>query len=247
MLFKTNTVIGHRGCADFDQNNTVEAFEKALADGAEMVELDVRKTRDDVMVVWHDIAIGSQRIRGNNYADLLTVAHQGGFVLPKLEDVLKKLEGRGQLVVELKEAGYEEEVMGLLLKYFTPSEMVVMSFLDQVVGKIKKHFPTVKVGLLLGASMRDGEYSWKGWRKATQRLSEFFPWVRMRQCQADFLAANWKISILGLARAAFKKGIPIFVWTVNDSGKITKLMKSRLYNGIITDKTALAVKIRNNL
>jgi glycerophosphoryl diester phosphodiesterase len=134
MLFKTNTVIGHRGCADFDQNNTVEAFEKALADGAEMVELDVRKTRDDVMVVWHDIAIGSQRIRGNNYADLLTVAHQGGFVLPKLEDVLKKLEGRGQLVVELKEAGYEEEVMGLLLKYFSFSEMVVMSFLDQVLG-----------------------------------------------------------------------------------------------------------------
>ncbi len=38
MLFKTNTIVGHRGCALVDQNNTVEAFLKAVQCGAEMVE-----------------------------------------------------------------------------------------------------------------------------------------------------------------------------------------------------------------
>jgi glycerophosphoryl diester phosphodiesterase len=247
MLFKTNTVVGHRGCRDFDQNNTAEAFEKAIADGAEMVEMDVRRTRDDVLVVWHDRTVGTQRIRGSNYEDLVALANQEGKVLPTLEDILRRLEGRVQLMVELKEAGYEEQAVGLLLKYFSPSEMVITSFLDQAILTVKERFPTVKTGLILGVGPGNGEFNWRGLGRFTQRLSEFFPWVRMKACRADCLAVSKNILFLGLAKNAFKKHVPIFVWTVDQAAQIRRLMKSRYFNGIISNRPGLAVEIRNNL
>lgn len=247
MLFKTNTVVGHRGCRDFDQNNTAEAFEKAIADGAEMVEMDIRRTSDGVLVVWHDRTVGVQRIRGNNYQELMELANQEGKVLPTLEDILRRLEGRVQLMVELKEAGYEEQVVSMLLKYFSPSEMVITSFLDQAILAVKEGFPTVKTGLILGVGPGNGEFNWRGLGRFTQRISEFFPWVRMKACRADFLVVSKNILFLGLDKAAFKKQVPIFVWTVDQSATIRRLMKSRLFNGIITNRPGLAVEIRNNL
>ena len=125
MLFETNTIVGHRGCRIVDQNNTLEAFEKALAVGAEMVEMDLRKTRDDVLVVFHDRDIKGVRIRGNLYEDMAALANESGLVLPVLEEVLEKLENRAQIIVELKESGYEEKAMVTLLKHFQPDQFVV--------------------------------------------------------------------------------------------------------------------------
>lgn len=247
MLFRINTIVGHRGCKLVNQNNTVEAFLKAVELGVEMVEMDVRKTRDDVLVVFHDAAVDGLRIRGYLYEELTARANSAGLVLPTLENVLEKLEGRVQLDVELKEAGYEREVVRMILKRFIPADFVVTSFLDQAVLNVKRQFPTVKAGLLLGASPISRELSWGSLRSITRRISELFPWRRMAACGADFLAVNWRNLYSGILKAAHKRRIPVFVWTVNKPEKLKKLMETRMVSGICTDRPDLAIMERKAL
>ena len=247
MLFKTNTIVGHRGCKLVDQNNTVMAFLRAAEEGAEMVEMDIRRTRDGVLIVFHNPDVDGFRIKGYLYEDLAKKANAVGLLLPTLEYVLEQLEGKIQLDVELKEGGYEREVVSMILRKFTPSEFVVTSFLDQVILSVKRQFPTVKTGLILGVSPINKEFNWRGIRKISQRISEFFPWRRLSVCGADFIAVNWKNLFLGLLKSADKRNIPVFVWTVNKPKQLKKLLESRLVSGIVSDRPDLAVTERNSL
>ncbi len=247
MLLKTNTIIGHRGCRDVTQNNTIEAFMKARKEGAEMVEMDIRRTRDGVLLVWHDQAIGTKRIRGATFEELLAEANANGQVLPTLEDVLKALEGELQICLELKEAGYEEEVVSLTLKYFAPCEFVITSYLDQALLMVKKRFPTVEVGLIVGVRGRNEEFAWKGWRRITQKISEVFPWRRMKICEADFLVINWRLLCLRLAQRARRRDIYTLIGVINTPRMASQVWKSRYYQGIISDYPGMIAEVIKNL
>ena len=56
-MISTTAVIAHRGASAVRKENTVEAFVEAGRLGADMVELDVRRTRDDVLVIHHDASL----------------------------------------------------------------------------------------------------------------------------------------------------------------------------------------------
>lgn len=247
MLFEINSIIGHRGCNLVDQNNTVEAFNKAIGLGVEMVEMDIRKTRDDVLVVFHDASVGGVRIRGALYEDVLEAANEIGLIVPTLETVLDELEGRVQICVELKERGYEDAAVSLVLKHFTPSDFVITSFLDSVVLAIKKDFPTVKAGLILGANPANKEFVWKGMRRAYQIFSEYCPWYRVRRCRADFIAINWRKLKFGLLDSAHKKAVPVLVWTIDDEEIMKRLFTTRRVNYLVTNRPDLAVKVRGEM
>ena len=274
MDLKTNTIIGHRGCRlwmgeknektkldiqntekfnkdkselfenSFPQENILEAFLKGLELGAEFVEMDVRRTRDGVLVVHHDVEINGLRIRGAEWAEVKIHAEKMGLVIEKLEEVLQGLEGKIKIDVELKESGYEKEVMSLILQYFEAVNFIVKSFLDESVWEIKKYFPTITCGLLLGKG-QEKNLSKIAWLR--QKIGEFFPWKRVRTCRADFIAPNWRLCIFGLHLAAKRRRIPVLVWTLNDVRLIRKFMLSFAVNGIITDQPGLALKIRQNL
>jgi glycerophosphoryl diester phosphodiesterase len=55
-------VIAHRGASAVEAENTVAAFEAAVAQGADGVELDVRRTADGAMAVCHDAALADGRL-----------------------------------------------------------------------------------------------------------------------------------------------------------------------------------------
>lgn len=242
--FKTNSIIGHRGCDSAGQENTVAAFLKAIELGAEWVEMDIRKTRDGVLVVWHDIDVEGLRVRGTLLEELKDAAEANEMVLETLEEVLQALEGKIKLDVELKEIGYESEVVDLILKYFTPAEFLVKSFFDESVVVVKSGYPAVKAGLLLGQRRRDGE-AWKDW--VGRRWSEFFPWKRVKACAADFVGLHWSLCKFGLHEKAVARGLGVQVWTLNSAKRIKKFMLSYAVSGIVTDKPELAFKIRKDL
>jgi glycerophosphoryl diester phosphodiesterase len=244
MHFKTNTIIGHRGCDHGVQENTVRAFLKAVELGAEFVEMDIRRTRDGVLIVWHDLDVAGLRTRGSLFAELQEVATEHGLILETLEEVLQALEGRVKLDIELKESGYESEVVDLVLKYFTPVEFLIKSFLDEIVLVVKSGYPAVKAGLLLGQRRRAGE-PWRAWMM--RKWSEVFPWVRARRCAADFLAVHWSLCKFGLHKKAARHGLAVQVWTLNSAKKIKHFMLSYAVSGIVTDKPELAKKIREDL
>src|SRR2546430_17148868 len=66
-------VVAHRGASATYPENTLEAFEGAVAAGADVVELDVRLTADGVPVILHDLDVGN-RTEGSGFVHTLTLA-----------------------------------------------------------------------------------------------------------------------------------------------------------------------------
>jgi glycerophosphoryl diester phosphodiesterase len=130
-------VAAHRGASLLAPENTLESFEQAIAVGAEMIEFDVRRTRDGELVVFHDELPATFTRRP-----------------PLLAEVVDLCRGRIRLDVELKESGSEAEVLALL-----DGEFVVTSFLDEVLASVKRQAPHVRTGLLVRKDDRPEDFA----------------------------------------------------------------------------------------
>jgi len=227
-------IIAHRGAPGYAKENTIESFEKAVALGADMIEFDVRRTKDNVLIVFHDERIQGKPVDDLVYGEIKQIAENRGFHLPTVEEVLRRFRGRTKLDVELKERDYEVEIVELLSKHFEKDQFVVTSFNEPSLRIIKDNYPGIQVGLLLGkldASLRT-------------RISEYFPMKRCNKAKADFLVAHLKLLRFGFLERARRNQKPVFVWTVNDEEAIWKLLNDERVCAIITDRPDLAVSVR---
>jgi glycerophosphoryl diester phosphodiesterase len=230
-------IIAHRGAPGYAKENTIESFEKAVALGADMIEFDVRRTKDNVLIVFHDERIQGKPVNDLVYGEIKQIAENQGFHLPTVEEVLGWSRGRTKLNVELKERDYEIEIVELLSKHFEKDQFVVTSFNDSSLKIIKDNYPGIQVGLLLGmldASLRT-------------RVSEYFPMKRCNKAKADFLVVHFKLLRFGFLERARRSHKPVFVWTVNDEETIWKLLNDERVCAIITDRPDLAVSLRKKL
>src|SRR5687767_7161049 len=105
-------VVGHRGSSADHPENTLVAFEAALAAGADAVELDVRLTADGEAVVLHDAEVGVVT-DGSGLVHAMTLREikrlrVGGEEIPTLGEVLVALSGRAVVNTEIKNLPGEE-------------------------------------------------------------------------------------------------------------------------------------------
>lgn len=246
--FKLNEVIGHRGCNYLGFSNTIEAFLKAIELGADMIEFDVRKTKDNILIVHHDPDVFGYVILENTLPELKKVAKRNGLHLSTLEEVLHSLRGKTHLDIELKEPGYEKNVAQLALKFFDTSAFVMKSFHDESVLAIKKDFPHISAGLLLGTNddlSYDAHVKNKNLKIIKRKYHELFPWKRLKKCRADFVSPHKRLLMFGFLKEARQRNIPVLAWTINDKKTLTSLWKTRLVSGFITDQPDLAQDLRS--
>lgn len=194
-------VVAHRGATAFARENTLAAFEAAIELGADMVELDVRRAGDGALVVSHD--------------PLPRVLPP---FVPTLEQVIDLCAGRIAIDVELKEPGVEDEA----LRVVSSAEVVVTSFLDEVVARVKRLRPDVRTGLLVGAEtpLHGGIVE------------------RQHAAHADFLAPHVSLLDGGLS------GEELVVWTVNDEARLRRFLADERVAAVVTDDLELALRIR---
>jgi glycerophosphoryl diester phosphodiesterase len=246
--FKINEVIGHRGCNSLAYSNTIEAFLKAIELGADMVEFDVRKTKDSILIVHHDPDVFGYEISGNTFSELKMVAKRNGLHLSTFEEVLHSLRGKTHLDIELKEPGYEKDVAQLAQKFFSTSEFVMKSFHDESVLAIKKNFPDISAGLLVGTNDEltfDAHVKNKNLKIFQRKYHELFPWKRLNTCGADFVSPHKQLLMFGFLKEAQQRNIPVFAWTINDKKTFSSLWKTHLVSGFITDVPDLARDLRS--
>lgn len=217
------------------RENTLQAFEYAIHLNAQMIELDVRKTRDNVFIVYHDEKLNKAHIKELTYMD---IRKRSPIEIPTMEETLIRTRGKIKLDIEVKESGYELDLMRLILQYLKEDEFVISSFIDESVKTIKTSFPRVKAGLLLGHPRI--KYS------LLKRISEVFPARRCLAAKADFVAPHWRLLRFGLLNRAKKHRLPVFVWTVNNRELIRKLLEDERVDAIITDNIQLAVELQKN-
>jgi len=228
-------IIAHRGASGLVKfENTIASFAKAIELGVPMVEFDVRKTQDNLFVVLHDESIDGIKLRDLTYQQLLDISRQKGFEVPLVEDVLKLCRGKIKVDLELKEAGYELEIVNLVKKYLDYQDYVIKSFLDSVIIAVKKADNKITTGLLLGLGNPQN--------LTLTQLSEIFPEFRLFTTKADFVSPNYQLMKLGFVgrMKLIKKNI--YVWTVNDEKLMAKIVKQGVF-ALITDRPDLGLKL----
>ena len=107
-------ILGHRGAASLPEN-TIPSFEKALEQGADGVELDVRRTADGKLAVVHGSVVGTRAVQASTYDQIRKL--KKGFEVPLLEDVLKIFGKKTFLDIELKTPGFEEQAVEMIREY----------------------------------------------------------------------------------------------------------------------------------
>jgi glycerophosphoryl diester phosphodiesterase len=236
------SIVAHRGkTALVKSENTIEAFRKAIEIGIPKIEFDLRISQDGHVISYHDPSIDGIDVGNLQYHELLAISRTKGFEIPLFEDILKLCRDRIELDIELKEEGYEEQIIALTNQYFGYSNFVMKSFNDASVRKIKRLDPQIKVGLLLGKVT--GKYP------ILSILSQFFPEYRLLKTGADFVAPNYRLLKFGFLWRMKLLRREVYIWTVNEEWRLIKLIGNRSIAAIITDRPELALKIlaRNEL
>jgi glycerophosphoryl diester phosphodiesterase len=207
--------------------------------GADMIEFDVRRTKDNVLIAYHDEMIQGHFTKELTYEGISQMARNQGFDIPTVEEVLKWAREKIKLDVELKKEGYEKESVELLYKYLDEDQFLITSFNDASLRLIKERYPHIKTGLILGREIPR--------HHILARLQDLFPMKRCKKAKVDFLVAHLKLLRAGFLQRARRSHYPVFVWTVNDEEMIRKLLLDRTVYAIITDKSDLAVSLRKKL
>ena len=220
-----------RARGDGPLENTLPAFEQALREGCDGVELDVHASADGVPMVFHDerlerLVPGDPRaLRDVPAAELGALRLVGGHRMPTLAEVLDLLYGRARVNIEFKDAA----ALGPLLAVLDGRRdgLMLSSFdLDGVRAAADRapHLP----------------------RAAIMGDKTLNPWVRLREaCPLPALvrcrATDWHAHPLLIRRAwvaaLHALGARVRAWTVNDAD-LARALIAKGVDGVFTDRPA---------
>lgn len=233
----TPAIIAHRGASALAAHeNSLESFQIAIDLGADYAEFDIRQTKDKQLIVFHDSAYEEHSIDSLTYEELNLLTSKKGLLVPLFQEVLNLCKGKIKLDIELKESGFEKEVIKMVTKDFSYDTFMIKSFLDECVANIHSIDPSIKKGLLLG----------KAKAGFITRLTEYFPMKRVKKCHADFVSPNKRFITRGFLLRMKKAEKDVYAWTVNHPTNIKSLLKHKV-TGIITDRPDIALKLRDNI
>jgi glycerophosphoryl diester phosphodiesterase len=223
-------VIAHRGASRAEPENTLAAFHAAARIGADAVELDVRRTADNHLVVHHDPRLGDGRvIREVVAADL--PQH-----VPTLPDALDACAGMF-VNIEIKNDPDEPDfdpsewvafrVGSLLGRLGGGPRWLISSFRFETAAACRVAMPSVRTAWLveqLDQTVID--------RTAVGRHAAIHPWVATVDQQ--------------LTRAAHTAGLAVNTWTCDDPDQMRRLIAWGV-DGICTNVPEIALAIRGEL
>ena len=210
-------VIAHRGASADERENTLPAFERAIAVGADFVELDVQASADGVLVVFHDLDLDRLTplrgpLRRRSYAEL----REHG--IPTLAQVVELARGRVGVMAELKRAYLfrRHDVIGRTVALLEEDD-VVLSFGRRTLLESLRRRPSLRVLQHVGYG-------------ASIRAAAGYAWA------VGF--HDPRVTARGVARAR-RLGLRTTVYTVNDADRMRTLVALGV-DGIFSDRPEVA-------
>jgi glycerophosphoryl diester phosphodiesterase len=238
-------LIAHRGANREHPENTLPAFLRAMAIKADMLELDVRLSKDNEVVVVHDPLVDRTANDGTTSSQAFgpvasfTLKELQAMGFPALKDVYFNCI-ESVISVELKDENWLlcEKVVELTRRFHrldrTTVELIAVS--DKLARRLRKHAPDVHCGHTTREIIRFTALSKLGLTRLFKKRARLFE-VPMRKKKLKIVTPRF-------VRAAHKKGIRVFVWTVNDPDQIRYLCKIGV-DGLYTDDVAAARVVVN--
>ncbi|MEU0287694.1 glycerophosphodiester phosphodiesterase family protein [Streptomyces sp. NPDC052492] len=234
-------VSAHRGGTERAAPASWEAYQDALATGAEYVEFDVRRTADGTLVVHHDPRVGGT----GPLLSTLTRAEldaRAGHPVPLVDDVMALVAGKLVAHLDLKETGYERELIDRAAALLGEDGFVATTLEDRSVAAVTAARPGVRTLLSLG---RDGRGLGRR-RLVRTRISELLPLRRVRACGAHGVAVHQRLARATVLREAARAGLFTMVWTVNEDTAMRAFLRDPRVDVLVTDRPRHAVRLRDH-
>jgi glycerophosphoryl diester phosphodiesterase len=210
-------VIAHRGASWDERENTLPAFERAIADGADLVEFDVQCASDGGLVVFHDVSLDRLTplrgtLRRRPLAELRAVG------IPTLEEVLELTAGRIRVMAELKSPHLyrRHDVVARTIARL-PADAVVVSFSRRALAEARSLRPELDVLQHVGFGV------------SIRRAATYARWVGFEDSRVTSRSVA-KARALGLATS---------VYTVNEPERLRELATLGV-DAIFTDRPGLS-------
>jgi len=224
--------IGHRGAAGHAPENTIKSFKKALALGADMIELDVHICQTGEPVVIHNkdtkrLNKKKGLIKNIDYSELKKLK------IPKLENVLNIINGKARVNIELKGRDTAAPVSEIIKKYIQKknwknSDFLISSFDKKLLKETHACFPEIRKALLVGP-LRPYSLWLKRFPFIFKQHLKFAKEINSYSIHLHRKLINKKIIAM-----AQKEKLKIFIYTVNKEKEISHL-KTLGIDGIFSD------------
>jgi glycerophosphoryl diester phosphodiesterase len=186
------------GATEIPPENTIACFEYAFAHGCDGVEFDVRATRDERLVICHNVWLRGRKVSASSFDSLCS---RCGTRLPCLEDVLRAFADRAYLNIEVKVPGTEELIVNAL-RLGRPQRYLVSSFSAQVLRRLHQLDPSLPLGYVC-----DRTTNVRTWRDLP--IEVFLP--------------HYELASEKLVQDVHSRGLQIFTWTVNQEKDLLRL------------------------
>ncbi|WP_051295827.1 glycerophosphodiester phosphodiesterase [Eisenibacter elegans] len=237
-------IIAHRGASGTAPENTLAAIEKAIEAEADIIEIDVMLSRDKQVIVIHDYSV-DRTTNGQGLVADLTLAQIRqldagswfndefkGERIPTLEEVLRYINGKAKLLIELKEYnnGLEEQVAELVRASQAEDWCLFQSFHSEAIRRLQEIAPKVPTyQLVVGPLTIFPLHFNKGLKLGYL--------TRYRPVQG--VHPNYRFINAKLIKSLNQQAQKVYAWTVNNPKDMESLADMGI-DGIITNYPALA-------
>ncbi|HKS29566.1 MAG TPA: glycerophosphodiester phosphodiesterase family protein [Pyrinomonadaceae bacterium] len=244
-------IIGHRGAARVTPENTIISFKRAMADGADGIEFDVRLARDRVPVCIHDSSLRRTALREGLIASLsstelvnvdagtwfnrrfpaLASEEYTQATIPTLSEVFELFRDTDALLyVEMKcevsEAGaIASEVAKLIREHEMTERAVVESFTLEAIIEIKRRAPEIRTAALFEPKLMPPPSLSRMMRLAAE-------------CRANELALHHLLARRRVIEEATRRGMKTVVWTVDNPRWLARASRFGIH-AVITNHPAI--------
>lgn len=201
-------IYAHRDSSMDKPANTMAAFERAIADGADGIELDIYLSKDGVPVVIHDREL-AHTTNGHGFVDELSLAELEsldagqGETIPSFEQVVTLAAGRLKLYVEIKQSGAESATLEVLSRFPT-ADWIAASFNPSILQTCRELAPEAELWLISQRASDDAIQTARDIAATTISLwsDATSPAAAARLFAADLDLAVWTINDIAIARQA---------------------------------------------
>lgn len=207
--------IGHRGAKGHEAENTLVSFQKAIALGVDMIELDVYLSKDNHPVVIHDKTIDRTTSGHGLVADFLATELQS-LGVPTLETVFNLVNNQCEINIEIKVIEAVDRVLQLInSSTFDKRKLLLSSFDWNALREVRIQDSSIRIGVLTETDIT-----------LALAFAKFIKAYSIHPYYHLLTAEN--------TQKTQTNNFKVFPWTVNESEDII-FVKSLQVDGIITD------------
>ena len=200
---KQMMIMGHRGAAALEPENTLRSIGRAIEIGVDAVEIDVHLSKDKKVVVIHDETLdrttnGTGDVHSHTLEELKALSAGKGERIPTLQEVIDFIDRRIRLVIELKAEGTEMEVVEVIRRNnLSYNDVYVISFWHRLVKTVKEMDSSIRTGILLVGCPVDVSIA--------------------THASADAMVMRYSFVDRHLVKIAHEAGLKIFIWNIDES------------------------------